>query len=283
MTRVALEHRTAYRYDRPVLLSPHLLRLRPAPQCRTPVLDYSLTVVPPRHVLHWQQDPFGNHVARVVFPDRTNELVVDVRLVADLVELNPFDFFVDDWARTFPFSYDAALARDLAPYLHRDEPGPLLEAWLTSVAPTAGVDDVPTVEYLSALTKRVFSAVAYTTRLEAGVQTPDETLEKASGSCRDSALLLAQALRHLGLAARFVSGYLVQLAEEGDVSALHAWTEVFVPGAGWIGLDPTSGLFATEGHIPLACTPDPAGAAPIEGTTEPCEATLEFVNEVVRI
>jgi transglutaminase-like putative cysteine protease len=280
MTRVALEHRTSYRYDRPVHLSSHVVRLRPAPQCRTPVHDYSLTVAPAHHFLNWQQDPFGNHVARLVFPDRTDELALDVHLVADLTPLNPFDFFVEDWARTFPFSYGPGLARDLAPYLHREEAGPRMASWL---ATWSSEKEVPVVEYLSAATERVFAAVEYTTRLEAGVQAPDETLEKASGSCRDTAVLLAQAMRHVGLAARFVSGYLVQLAEEGDVSALHAWTEVFIPGAGWIGLDPTSGLFATEGHIPLACTPDPHGAAPVAGTTEPCEVTFAFVNSISRV
>ena len=284
MTRVAIEHRTAYHYDRPVHLSAHVVRLRPAPQCRTPVLDYSLAVVPSHHFLNWQQDPFGNHIARLVFPDRTDELVVEVRLVADLIPVNPFDFFVEDWALTFPFAYDAALVRDLAPYLHCGARGPVLRSWLES---RRTHDAMPTVEHLSELTRSVFESVAYTTRLEAGVQTPDETLGKSSGSCRDTALLLAEVLRHEGLAARFVSGYLVQLADgaerPADTAALHAWTEVFIPGAGWIGLDPTSGLFATEGHIPLACTPDPSGAAPVDGTTEPCEATIEFVCTVTRV
>jgi transglutaminase-like putative cysteine protease len=281
MTRVALDHCTSYRYDRPVHLSSHVVRLRPAPQCRTPVHDYSLTVNPAHHFLNWQQDPFGNHVARLVFPDRTDELVLDVHLVADLAPLNPFDFFVEDWAMTFPFVYDAALQRDLAPYLHRDAVGPRMASWLESWRDDGTA--APVVEYLSEATQRVFSSVEYTTRLEAGVQSPDQTLAKASGSCRDTAVLLAQALRHVGLAARFVSGYLVQLADEGDVFALHAWTEVFIPGAGWIGLDPTSGLFATEGHLPLACTPDPQGAAPVAGSTEPCEATLAFVNSIARV
>ncbi len=282
MTKVALEHRTTYRYDRPVYLSSHVVRLRPAPQCRTPVLHYALVVTPANHYLSWQQDPFGNHLARLVFPERTDELVVDVELVAELVPINPFDFFVEDWARDFPFAYDEELERDLSPYLHRDRPGPHLLRFLAGL-PTA---TEPTVQHLSALTQRVCDAVTYTTRLEAGVQTPDETLEKSSGSCRDNALLLVQVLRHLGLAARFVSGYLVELAEPPDGAdslALHAWVDTFVPGAGWVGLDPTSGLFATEGHLPLAAAPTPAGAAPITGSTERCEATSEFVNAVTRV
>jgi transglutaminase-like putative cysteine protease len=282
MTTVALEHRTTYRYDRAVYLSSHVVRLRPAPQCRTPVLRYALAVKPANHHLSWQQDPFGNHLARLVFPERTDELAVDVELVAELVPLNPFDFFVEDWAREFPFAYDEGLERDLSPYLYRDTPGPLLLRFLASL-PTA---PEPTVQFLSSLNRHLFEAVRYTTRLEAGVQTPDETLEKSSGSCRDSAVLLVQVLRHLGLAARFVSGYLVQLAEDPDAAdelALHAWADVFVPGAGWVGLDPTSGLFATEGHLPLAAAPTPAGAAPITGTTERCEATIEFVTAVTRV
>ncbi|MEY2406654.1 MAG: hypothetical protein QOG39_1570 [Acidimicrobiaceae bacterium] len=284
MTRVALEHRTTYRFDRPVHLSAHVVRLRPAPQCRTPVYDYSLVVEPEHHHLNWQQDPFGNHLARLVFPDRTDQLLIDVSLVADLVPLNPFDFFVEEWALCFPFTYDAGLERDLSPYLHCDPAGPLLREWLAALPLTPKErGGQSTVEVLSMLTRHVFESVSYTARLEAGVHTPDETLEKAIGSCRDTALLLVQAMRQLGLAARFVSGYLVQLADDGDFSDLHAWAEVFIPGAGWIGLDPTSGLFAGEGHIPLACTPDPAGAAPITGTTEPCDATLEFVNVLERL
>jgi len=291
--RIALEHTMSYRFDRAVGLFPHVVRLRPAPHCRTPILSYSLTVKPSEHFINWQQDPFGNHVARLVFPEPSRELTLTVDLVADLTVINPFDFFVEESAERYPFAYDVSLAHDLAPYLTADEPGPLLAEWLRDLPPA---DDGGTaiVDFLVGLNQRVTGSVAYTTRMEPGVQTPDETLEKALGSCRDSAWLLVQVLRHLGLAARFVSGYLVQLrADEAplegpsgptaDFTDLHAWAEVFVPGAGWVGLDATSGLMAGEGHIPLACAAEPSNAAPVTGATGPCEVSFEFANVVRRI
>jgi transglutaminase-like putative cysteine protease len=275
---VALEHRTTYRFDRAIGLSPHVVRLRPAPHCRTPILAYSLTVEPADHFVNWQQDPFGNFEARLVFPERTTELSIVVDLVADLTVINPFDFFLEPAAETVPFSYDPELERDLGPYLECDPVGPLLASWLAEVEQP--VEGTPTVDFLVALNQRLQEDVAYTVRMEPGVQEPEVTLGRAIGSCRDSGWLLVQILRNLGLAARFVSGYLVQLTADevpldgpagpsADFTDLHAWCEVFLPGAGWVGLDPTSGLFAGEGHIPLAATPRPASAAPVTGATEP--------------
>jgi uncharacterized protein (DUF2126 family)/transglutaminase-like putative cysteine protease len=289
---VAVEHRTVYRFDRWARLYPHVVRLRPAPSCRTPILAYSLRIEPEAHFINWQQDPFGNHLARLVFPEPARLLSITVDLVAEMTVINPFDFFLDPEAERYPFSYDPVLARDLAPYLSPGEPGRLLREWLADVELPAGGE--ATVDFLVRINQRVQRSVAYTTRFEPGVQTPDETIEKGLGSCRDSAWLLTQFLRGLGLAARFVSGYLVQLKADvtplegppgpsADFTDLHAWSEVYVPGAGWIGLDPTSGLFAGEGHVPLACTPDPAGAAAVTGETEPCEVTLEYANVVRRL
>ena len=290
---VGIEHRTTYRFDRPVGLSPHVIRLRPAPHSRTPILAYSLKVTPAEHFVNWQQDPFGNYLARFVFPEKATELTVTVDLVADMTVINPFDFFIDEEARAFPFAYDGGLARDLAPYLVLAEGGPLLDEWMAAL-PALPVDGMATVDFLVEINARVQRAVDYSIRMEPGVQTPDETLEKHLGSCRDSAWLLVQILRRLGLAARFVSGYLVQLVADlkpvdgpsgptADFTDLHAWTEVYVPGAGWIGMDPTSGLFAGEGHIPLACTPEPSSAAAITGLVDPCETTFEYTNIVRRV
>jgi uncharacterized protein (DUF2126 family)/transglutaminase-like putative cysteine protease len=286
----ALHHKTAYRYDRPVGLGPQVVRLRPAPHCRTPIVSYSLRVFPEQHFINWQQDPHGNYQARLVFPEKTREFSIEVDVVAEMAVYNPFDFFLEASANQYPFSYETVTAEELAPYLRKDPLSPRLAALLESIdrKPTA------TIDFLVALNQRLQKSVQYLIRLEPGVQTPEQTLELGSGSCRDSALLLVQVLRHLGLAARFVSGYLIQLrpdqksldgpsGAESDFTDLHAWTEVFLPGAGWVGFDPTSGLLAGEGHLPLACTPEPSGAAPISGGVEKCEVTFDFSMEVRRI
>jgi uncharacterized protein (DUF2126 family)/transglutaminase-like putative cysteine protease len=301
--KVSLRHRTTYRFDRPVALGPHVVRLRPAPHCRTPIDAYAMRVSPQGHFANWQQDPFGNWQARLVFPDKVTELDVDVTLVADLMTINPFDFFIEEYAETYPFTYEPQLAADLAPYLRpvvedgSDAPGPVVTGWREAL-PDLPEDGVPLVTFLAGLNDAVHRDVAYTVRMEPGVQTPDETLTRAIGSCRDSAWLLVSLLRQHGLAARFVSGYLVQLATDPLVAAqaldgptgasedftdLHAWAEVYVPGAGWVGLDPTSALFAGEGHIPLSATPHPSSAAPITGALEPAEVEFSFVNEVTRV
>ena len=273
--QVALNHVTHYRYDRRVALGPHVVRLRPAPHARTRILSYSMRVKPERHFINWQQDPQANYLARLVFPEKTQELRIDVDLIAEMAVLNPFDFFLEPHAAQFPFTYAAEEQNELAPYLAKAKGGTLFAEYLAGIcrAPVA------TADFLVDMNGRLARDVRYLIRLEPGVQPPEETLARASGSCRDSGWLLVQLLRHLGLAARFVSGYLIQLAADvssldgpagpsTDFTDLHAWCEVYLPGAGWIGLDPTSGLLAGEGHIPLACTPDPSAAAPVSGAVE---------------
>jgi uncharacterized protein (DUF2126 family)/transglutaminase-like putative cysteine protease len=288
--RIALNHVTHYRYDRLVGAGPHVVRLRPAPHTRTPVESYSLKVSPAGHFINWQQDPFGNFLARIVFPEPMREMSYEVDLIAELTVINPFDFFLEESAETFPFAYEPKLRRDLAPYLEIDEDGPLIREWVARVDRS----DRGTVDFLVDLNRRLEGDIGYNIRMEPGVQGCEETLSLARGSCRDSGWLLVQILRHLGLAARFVSGYLVQLTPdekplEGpagpaqDFTDLHAWAEVYVPGAGWIGLDPTSGLFAGEGHIPLACTPHPIAAAPITGSVDAAEVQFSHSNQVQRI
>ncbi|PLX80657.1 MAG: IMP dehydrogenase [Desulfuromonas sp.] len=288
--RVACRHLTHYLFDRPVNLSPHVLRLRPAPHSRTPIRSYSLRIAPENHFINWQQDPFGNYLARLVFHEKCRELKIEVEVVADMTVINPFDFFIEDYAEKVPFHYEPHLRKELAPYFEKEEDGSLLNDWLKRVDRAK----TPTVDFLVNLNRQVWESVQYSIRMEPGVQSCEQTLERKVGSCRDSAWLLVQILRHLGLAARFVSGYLIQLTAdeksldgpsgpEADFTDLHAWAEVFIPGAGWIGLDPTSGLFAGEGHIPLACTPHYSSAAPVTGATDPCEVTFEFDNGVERI
>ena len=298
--KVALEHRTSYSFDRLAKIYPHVVRLRPAPHSRTPIEAYSLTVEPAEHFLNWQQDAFSNYMGRLVFPEPSKNLSITVSLIADLTAINPFDFFIEDWAENYGFTYPEDLREDLDIYLR---PVGVTEGEFAgapvhpSIAAFANehrpLREIRVIDFLVGLNQAVREAVNYTVRLEAGVQTPEYTLSSAIGSCRDSAWLLVAILRELGLAARFVSGYLVQLTSDvksldgpsgpdADFTDLHAWTEVYLPGAGWVGMDPTSGLFAGEGHIPLAATPSPGGAAPITGATGPCHATLDFSNTVTR-
>ncbi len=287
---VALNHIMHYRYDRPVNLGPQLIRLRPAPHCRTRILSYSLKLTPAEHFINWQQDPLSNYLARVVFPKQTRELRVEVDLTAEMAVQNPFDFFLEPYAQRFPFQYEATEARELAPFLSAMPATPLFAGYLRSISRTPRA----TIDFLVALNGRLAADVRYVIRMEPGVQPPEETLQKRSGSCRDSAELLVQLLRHLGLAARFVSGYLIQLVADTrplagpagpdqDFTDLHAWCEVYLPGAGWIGLDPTSGLLTGEGHIPLSCTPDPQSAAPLSGAVDECQTTFDYAMKVERV
>jgi uncharacterized protein (DUF2126 family)/transglutaminase-like putative cysteine protease len=286
----ALHHVTHYRYDRPVTLGPQVIRLRPAPHCRSKIISYSLKVEPAGHFINWQQDPFANYQARLVFPEKTREFKVTVDVVMDMAVYNPFDFFLEPSAENYPFKYDKLLSQELAPYLAADPLTPELSAYLARVDRS----ERRSIDFLVAINQRVHHDIRYLIRMEPGVQTPHETLSLGSGSCRDSAWLLVQMLRHCGLAARFVSGYLIQLTPdvkaldgpsgtEVDFTDLHAWCEVYLPGAGWVGLDATSGLLAGEGHIPLACTPQPSGAAPIEGGVDKAEVEFSHAMKVTRI
>lgn len=288
--QVTLHHRTQYRYARAVTLGPQTIQLRPAPHCRTPVLSYSLAVTPIEHSVNWHFDALSNHVARVLFAGKTAKFIVDVHLVLNLLSFNPFDFLVEPAYGTYPFAYSAELAQDLAPFLSQEPAGPLLREWLASLPQ----GPLPTVSFLVDLNQRLRDEIAYNLRMEHGVQSCEQTLAEQSGSCRDSAWLLVQTCRHLGFAARFVSGYLIQLADgepekggtgnrKADTADLHAWAEVYLPGAGWIGFDATSGLLAAEGHIPLACTPTPPQAAPVGGTVEPADVDFSFSFSVSRV
>ncbi len=291
--RVALHHQSHYVFDRPVTASPHEIRLRPAVHSRTPISGYSLNIRPEKHFIHWQQDAYGNFVARITFPEPTSEIDITVDLLADMTVINPFDFFVEDWAEHYPFDYPETLQLELAPYLETDPVGPLLAKWL-SLFKTGLPEQINITQFLVSLNQSLQREVSYLIRMEPGVQSAEETLAKQSGSCRDSAWLLVQVLRNMGIAARFVSGYLIQLVADEkpldgpagpseDFTDLHAWCEAYIPGAGWVGLDATSGLLAGEGHIPLAVSAVPASAAPVSGMTGICESKLDVVMRVTRI
>ncbi len=286
----ALHHITHYQYSKPITLGPQLIRLRPAPHTRTRIQSYTLNITPHEHFINWQQDPFGNYMAKLVFQERTQEFKVEVDLLAEIKAFNPLDFFLDDDYQKFPFNYDHQLAESLKPYLEISEHSGLLQNFYRDI----NTAKQPVIDFLASLNQNLFDTINYTIRLEPGVQSCEETLAKKSGSCRDMAWLFCQTLRHLGLASRFVSGYLIQLKPnkknlEGpdgpphDLTDLHAWTEVYLPGAGWVGLDPTSGLFTNEGHIPLCCTPSPQSAAPISGSHQVCESTMTHDMSVERL
>jgi uncharacterized protein (DUF2126 family) len=287
---VALHHVTHYRYDRLINLGPQVVRLRPAPHCRTRILSYSLGILPAKHFINWQQDPQANYLARLVFLEATREFRVEVDLVAEMAVINPFDFFLEPYTEHYPFEYEPWQCNELAPYFKREPLTPLFEKHLAAISK----EKKRSVSFLADLNHKLSGEIKYLIRMEPGVQSPEDTLSKGSGSCRDSGWLLVQLLRHLGLAARFVSGYLIQLTPDvksldgpsgpaKDFTDLHAWAEVYLPGAGWIGLDPTSGLFAGEGHLPLSCTPEPASAAPITGTVDECAVDFSHDMSISRI
>ncbi len=290
--RVALNHKTRYHYDRPVELGAQVIRLRPTPHCRTPIVSYSMRVRPEDHFLNWVQDPQNNYQARLLVNGTTESFEVEVDLVAELKPINPFDFFLEKYAEKYPFEYAPALKHDLEPYLKPLPPEPLCQAFLDRIDDS----ETGTIDFLASVNQMVNGHLKYTLRMDPGVYSPEETLSRGEGSCRDFAWLLVHLFRCKGLAARFVSGYSIQLVADEkpvdpnapagvseDICDLHAWCEVYLPGAGWVGLDATSGLFCGEGHLPLTASAEALGAAPIEGALSPCKVDFDVQMSVMRM
>ncbi|MDR6804173.1 transglutaminase-like putative cysteine protease [Dyadobacter sp. BE34] len=276
MTRVSIKHKIDYSYSHKVLLSPHRFRLAPQRYTQAIIDGYSF-VLRPANRLYWQHDVYGNKMARADFDAKTDFMSVEVTLEIELTSLNPFDVLVDDELQYFPFLYPSIVKNALLPYLQIVDRSSALTAFVGCTEKFHG----ETLSFLVKLNQHVSNHIRYVHRLESGVQSCEMTLRSRTGSCRDTAWLMVQALRRLGLASRFVSGYLIQLGTtSGDSVELHAWAEVFIPGASWIGLDTTSGLFTSEGHIPLAIGPGPEQVALVEGLTEPCSATMTYQFEL---
>lgn len=283
----ALHHVTHYAYAHPVTLGPQVVRLKPAPHCRSLITAYTLKVEPAHHFIHWYQDHLANHLARLVFTDKVSEFKITVDMVVNMSSYNPFDFFLEPGTERFPFEYEPRVKQELSSYLETEaftQESPLFAAFVQQV----NTGRQSTIDFLVHLNATIKQSIRYTTREETGVQSPELTLRRRLGSCRDSAWLMIQVLRHCGLAARFVSGYLIELSSDTQPAAedgteLHAWCEVYLPGAGWIGFDTTSGLMAGTGHVPLACAPHPSSAAPVEGATEQTCVTFSHHMQVTRV
>ena len=266
--RVAIYHETSYEYDRPIGLGPQTIRLRPAPHSRTPITAYSLKIEPAGHFLNWQQDPHSNYLARVVFLEKVPRFRVVVDVVAEMTVINPFDFFLEPDAEKCPFTYEKELFRDLTPFRERQEAGPKLQAWLKSIDRTP----IRTVDFLVAINTRLSQEIKYLIRMEPGVQSPEETLQKGAGSCRDSGLADGAYPAAPGsrgaVRLRIFDSTQAGCETAGRPGGRGDTTSpICTPGpksfcrgqVGW-GSIPTSGLFAGEGHIPLAATPEPSSA-----------------------
>lgn len=290
--RIALNHKTLYNYDRLATLGPQVIRLRPAPHCRTSIVSYSMKILPADHFLNWQQDPLSNYLARLLVEKPTKQFGVEVDLVADMAPINPFDFFLEEEATTYPFTYKRSLQKELRPFFAKMPMGKRFKELVDSI----DCAEVETNDFITLVNQTVNQLLEYELRMDPGVFTPERTLKEGRGSCRDFAWLLVNLYRRLGIAARFVSGYSIQLAADEapvdpdaptgvtqDVCDLHAWCEVYLPGAGWVGVDGTSGLFCGEGHIPLATSATATGAAPIEGGITECKTEFEVSMSVTRI
>ena len=275
MPVLTVRHVTTYRYRQPVSFGEHRLMFRPRDSYDQRLVDVALNVTPKPSEVSWAHDVFGNCVARVRFAGRAKELRFECVIRLDHSSTQELQFQTADYARSYPFSYGAEDMPDLLRLIEREYPNPdhELDRWAREFLRREG--PTPTHELLAGMTHAVKQRFTYVARAESGVQTPLQTLRLGSGSCRDFALLMMEAVRSLGLAARFVSGYLYSpsrdrhgAASGGNVGggATHAWLEVFVPGDGWVEFDPTNGIVGNRDLIRVAVVRTPAQAVPLSGT-----------------
>jgi transglutaminase-like putative cysteine protease len=265
MKRYRISHRTKYTYTGPVQLGAHALRLRPR-EGHDLRIEASTLTIHPHALLRWHRDVEGNCVAKAEFNTLSDHLLIESILLIQQYDQQPLDFLVEDYALHYPFAYDVEDSLVLQPYLFgaMDRPDPLLSQWLLTVWRRG--EYIQSFALLQRINRAVHSLISYQRRDEPGVQTPAQTLSKQSGSCRDLAFLFMNLTKHLGFASRFVSGYSYTTIESTDAGSTHAWSEVFLPGAGWKGFDPTRGEIVGESYIPVAVGRLPHFVPPISGS-----------------
>lgn len=262
-----IEHTTVYRYTRPVQFGTHRILVRPLEGHDVQIRSSSL-IVEPAHRIRWIHDIFDNSIALVDFTEPANELRVESRLTVEQFNTNPFNFVLEPYALELPFAYEAGDAADVAPYLLRRFPQDdvAIQKWCR---PFRGTSQTNTLDFLTALNSSIPLSFTYIRREEPGVQSPAQTLASRRGSCRDFSVLLMEGARYVGLAARFVSGYLCSsdaFTHEAASGATHAWVEIYLPGAGWTAFDPTCGILAADAHVRVAVARDPSQVVPVSGT-----------------
>jgi transglutaminase-like putative cysteine protease len=262
--RLKILHRTYYNFQGPVQLQPHRLLLRPreGPGLH---IEFSKLEVAPAAQIRWLRDAYDNSVAMATFDSPTAHLGVVSECIVQQFDEAPLDFLVADFAVNYPFDYDADSAAVLRPYMGRLPQGDqaALGAWVRKYWHSG--EPVQTYALLARLCAGIHQSLTYQIREQPGVQSAVETLTRGVGSCRDFASLFMEAARALGLASRFVSGYLNSPFEDGRSGSTHAWAEVYLPGAGWKGFDPTSGEIAGSRHIAVAVARLPEAVCPVTG------------------
>lgn len=265
MKRIRITHRTEYQYHSPVTFGPHRAMVRPR-EGHDVHIERSVLEISPKAAVRWLRDIYGNSIAILTFSAPARNLIIYSDVVVAHYDENPLDFLIDPTALSFPFQYAHDEQPELVPFRLSSYPhdGTALQTWLAGLY-TPG-DIINTFDLLNRLNTRIHETFRYEQRDELGVQAPSRTLERRSGSCRDYAVLMMEAARYWGFGARFVSGY-IQL-DQSQHGATHAWTEIYIPGAGWRGFDPTNNKFAGAEHVSVAVARDPEKASPLSGAWE---------------